>query len=340
MSPASTKRPPVTIIGAGISGLSCGIRLAEAGFAPTILARDLPPHTTAHAAAALWYIFAAEPIARTHPWALTTLEEFYRLIDSGVGAEIGLSLCRMIEVFAEPQEDPWYAPHIRFFQRAAPSAIPAGYADALHVELPLIHPARYMPYLLERYCALGGAILQREITTLKEISAAGELLINCSGVWAQHLAADPNVFPLRGQTVVVEPMPVPNYLDESDINRIAHIFHRGEDIILGGLAQVNRWELEPDPAQSAAILERTVAIAPQLRDAKVLAEQVGLRPGRHEIRLEREDFADGSAIIHNYGHGGAGFTLSWGCADEVVNLAHGWQYAANSGREQMRYDLT
>ena len=328
MFPASTEHPPVTILGAGISGLSCGIRLAEAGFSPTILARDLPPHTTAHAAAAIWYIFAAEPIERTHAWALTTLHEFYRLLDSGRGPAIGLSPCRMLEVFADPQSDPWYAPHLRFFQRAAPADIPAGYADAFHTELPIIHPARYMPYLLERYRALGGAIIQREIATLAEISAPQQLLINCSGVWAQQLADDPAVYPLRGQTIVVAPVPVPSFLDESDIDRIAHIFHRGEDIILGGLAEAGNWDERPDPAISAAILERTVAIAPQLRGAEILAEQVGLRPGRHEVRLEREDFADGRAIIHNYGHGGAGFTLSWGCADKVVTLAREWQAAA------------
>ena len=334
MSPASTERPPITIIGAGISGLSCGIRLAEAGFSPTILARDLPPHTTARAAAAVWYIFAAEPIERTHVWALTTLREFYRLLDSGRGSAIGLSSCPLLEVFADPQPIPWYAPHIRFFQRAAPAEIPAGYADAFHTELPLIHPARYMPYLLERYRALGGAIIRREIATLAEISAPRKLLVNCSGVWAQQLADDPAVYPLRGQTVVVAPLPVPNYLDESDIDRIAHIFHRGEDIILGGLAEADNWDERPDPAISAAILERTAAIAPQLRGAKILAEQVGLRPGRHEVRLEREDFADGRAIIHNYGHGGAGFTLSWGCADEVVTLAQAWQATMATVRSQ------
>ena len=272
---------------------------------------------------------------RTHAWALTTLAEFYRLLDADCGPEIGLTLCRMIEVFTEPQPDPWYARHIRFYERVAPADIPAGYVDALHVELPLIHPARYMPYLLERYRALGGAIIRRKIATLAEISAPRNLLINCSGVWAQQLADDPAVYPLRGQTVVVAPLPVPNYLDESDIDRIAHIFHRGEDVILGGLAEANRWELSPDPAQSAAILERTAAIAPQLRGAKILAEQVGLRPGRHESPPgTRRSTPMGSTVIHNYGHGGAGFTLSWGCADEVVTLAQEWQAATVAVHDQ------
>ena len=54
---------------------------------------------------------------------------------------------------------------------------------------------------------------------------------------------------------------------------------------------------------------------PELADASVLAHRVGLRPARPSVRLER----DGD-VVHCYGHGGAGVTLSWGCADEVVSL--------------------
>jgi D-amino-acid oxidase len=35
--------------------------------------------------------------------------------------------------------------------------------------------------------------------------------------------------------------------------------------------------------------------------------------------LEKESIGE-KIVIHNYGHGGAGVTLSWGCADEVVKL--------------------
>ena len=58
-----------------------------------------------------------------------------------------------------------------------------------------------------------------------------------------------------------------------------------------------------------------------MADAKVLREFVGLRPGRHEVRLEVEQLANGRKVIHNYGHGAVGYTLSWGCANEVVELA-------------------
>jgi D-amino-acid oxidase len=54
----------------------------------------------------------------------------------------------------------------------------------------------------------------------------------------------------------------------------------------------------------------------------VLAERVGLRPFRRSgVRLERDRLRDGRTIIHNYGHGGAGFTMSWGCAHEVLEAA-------------------
>jgi D-amino-acid oxidase len=47
---------------------------------------------------------------------------------------------------------------------------------------------------------------------------------------------------------------------------------------------------------------------------------VGLRPARSAVRLERETPRPGSTLVHNYGHGGAGVTLSWGCAGEVSEL--------------------
>jgi D-amino-acid oxidase len=55
---------------------------------------------------------------------------------------------------------------------------------------------------------------------------------------------------------------------------------------------------------------------PELRDARVLRHKVGLRPARPAVRLER----DGD-VVHCYGHGGAGVTLSWGCAEDVAALA-------------------
>lgn len=55
---------------------------------------------------------------------------------------------------------------------------------------------------------------------------------------------------------------------------------------------------------------------------KVLEHLAGLRPARPEVRLEAEPAtATRPRVIHDYGHGGSGITLSWGCADDVADLA-------------------
>ena len=91
--------------------------------------------------------------------------------------------------------------------------------------------------------------------------------------------------------------------------------------MLGGTAQVDDWNLEIREADREEILTKCEAVWPELDRSKIVAEAVGLRPSRSEVRLESEILDNGTPIIHNYGHGGAGVTLSWGCADEVVRLA-------------------
>ena len=73
--------------------------------------------------------------------------------------------------------------------------------------------------------------------------------------------------------------------------------------------------------QSEYILKKCSEILPDLADIEIIEELVGLRPGRTSVRLDKE-IISGRPLIHNYGHGGSGVTLSWGCADSVVELAN------------------
>ena len=90
---------------------------------------------------------------------------------------------------------------------------------------------------------------------------------------------------------------------------------RADEIVVGGTEEHDEWSRTPDPATAADILDRASALVPALRGAVVVRHKVGLRPARPAVRLERE-----GDVVHCYGHGGAGVTLSWGCADEVVGL--------------------
>lgn len=162
----------------------------------------------------------------------------------------------------------------------------------------------------------------RRLSSLEEARAAAPLVVHCAGVGARELAGDAALHPVRGQVVRVENPGVERFwLDDEHPEGLTYVIPRGEDCILGGTAEEGAWSTEPDSAVARGILRRCAELEPQLAGARVLEHRVGLRPGRPAVRLEREDFADGTRVVHCYGHGGAGVTLSWGCAEEVVRLA-------------------
>jgi D-amino-acid oxidase len=95
-----------------------------------------------------------------------------------------------------------------------------------------------------------------------------------------------------------------------------YVVPRSKDIVVGGTDDEGEWDRRPDPDVAKLILERAVEIVPELARARVLRHKVGLRPARPEVRLDVEQ-TSGTRVVHCYGHGGAGVTLSWGCADDV-----------------------
>ncbi len=148
--------------------------------------------------------------------------------------------------------------------------------------------------------------------------------MNCAGLGARHLAADGQLRPIRGQLVVVSNPGINEFFSEDTglSPDLLHYYSHGATVVLGGTAEDNTWTMAPDPATAYAIIGRCAAVEPRLRRARVLGHRVGLRPTRPEIRVE-DDYFDGQIVIHNYGHGGAGVSLSWGCASTVGNLITG-----------------
>jgi D-amino-acid oxidase len=218
--------------------------------------------------------------------------------------------------------DPWWRDALPGFRRATPSELPAGYADGYAFAAPVIEMPIYLAYLQARFANLGGQVEARAVATIDEALAASDLVIDCAGLGARELVGDASLFAIRGQVVRVKQVGIERFwLDDYGPRGLAYIVPRSNDIILGGTAQEGDEQLEPDPATAAAIFERCAWLEPRLRDAAILEHKVGLRPGRPAVRLEAEQHSSGKRLIHNYGHGGAGVTLSWGCADEVVRLA-------------------
>jgi D-amino-acid oxidase len=308
----------ILIIGCGVAGLTCGIRLTEAGHRARIWARDLPPNTTSNVAAAIWYPYKAYPEELVGRWAAATYAEFARLQEQ---PDTGVALREGSEIFPYPVDDPWWRDALPGFRRATPAELPEGYVDGYSFAAPVIEMPVYLGYLMRRFEALGGSVQVRALESPEAALAAGDVVVNCAGLGARELIGDRSLFAIRGQVVRVAQVGVERFwLDDYGPRGLAYIVPRSQDIILGGTADDGDERLAPDPATAQAIVERCVALEPRLRDAPILEHRVGLRPGRPTVRLEAEHGAPGKLLVHNYGHGGAGVTLSWGCADEVLRI--------------------
>lgn len=136
---------------------------------------------------------------------------------------------------------------------------------------------------------------------------------------ATSIAADLTVYPIRGQTLLLDsPQITQGYMNN---HSFTYLFPRGDGLLISGVAEPNVWDLAIDARQSADILARCSQIKPSVAAARGLHQFVGLRPGRGCVRLAAERLDENRTVIHNYGHAGIGYTLSWGCAEEVRRLA-------------------
>ncbi len=318
----------VIVLGCGVSGLSCAIRLREAGYnSVTIWAKELPPYTTSNVAAAVWYPYKVAPEAEVIGWGRRGYQVFQELAQvegSGVYMQTGL------EVFRHEVPAPAWAAYVRNFRVAQPAELPAGYGFGYVFEIPMIETGVYLDFLLHQFKNLGGTVVQREVTNFEEVLQEAEIVVNCTGLGSRALAQDEAVFPIRGQIMrvtapaLLQTSPAGFVMAEDDHNddgTTTYIVPRSKDCVLGGTIQENNWSLEVDIETAHQIQARCAALVPQVLHAEILEHLVGLRPGRKVVRLEALLQPDGNRLIHNYGHGGAGVTISWGCADEVVRLA-------------------
>jgi D-amino-acid oxidase len=208
--------------------------------------------------------------------------------------------------------------------------VSAPFAGEWQFSVPTVEMGPYLDWLVHRISSGGGVLLRRRVERLAEVAdAAGATLaavvVNATGLAAGGLASDPSVYPARGQLVLVDnPGLTTSVRDEDNPAGLTYIHPRSRDIVLGGTFEPDATDCTPSAAIGREIVERCAALSPELRGARVIDQLVGLRPARHggvRLAIDPVGLPGGIRLIHDYGHGGAGITLAWGCADEVVNLA-------------------
>ena len=309
----------IAIIGAGVSGLTCGVVLAEQGYRAAIFAEDIGQQTTSSVAAAVWFPYHVEPAERVIPLALETYQvllDLARFPESGVSIIESRQFSRTGEIEIPDWAIPLGASVIRSEVEGSLESLKSGFS----LRVPLMDTTIYLDYLATRFRKGGGEMHSNvRFEKLEDVDKTFDLVINCAGIGARDLVGDADLEPHRGQVAIVPKIESLSAAIVSDDAPLMYAIPRANDCVFGGTNDLSD-NLAADVETTQRIVGECSRVL-KIEEPSVLAERVGLRPFRRSgVRLERDRIADGRAVIHNYGHGGAGFTLSWGCARKVLEL--------------------
>eukprot|EP00040_Diaphanoeca_grandis_P019831 m.105037 g.105037 ORF g.105037 m.105037 type:complete len:336 (-) comp27615_c0_seq1:82-1089(-) len=320
----------ITVVGAGVVGLSTAIVLAESGIATegVTVVHDAPTsETTSYGAGALWRpAFSEDP--SVIEYGKLTYERLSAILTSIGPAQSGLSKVsgREYYVDATTPEPAWKHTVENFCVRKgdALGRFSEQFALAHEYVSVMINSPLYLEFLIQRATQLGITFVRAHCDDLDQDVIAqhvvGSIVINCTGVSASLLTHDNDLMPVKGQTVKILAPSVKEFMvvPEGPLS-LSYIMPRGDGtVLLGGTHEVGATQSFATVGSVRDILSRCAQLMPCLEEAQVVDVWAGSRPTRSTIRIETEILPSSKTCIHNYGHGGSGMTVHWGCALEVL----------------------
>jgi D-amino-acid oxidase len=281
-----------------------------------VLTADPVEATTSAVAAAIVFPYRAAPADAVLRWVTASLPVFTAL---AADPTTGVMLRSGLVVHRTAQPDLFWTAAVPGHRPATAEELPPGASAGTRCTLPIADTTRYLGWLSGACRTAGIDIVPGRVERLAEVP--GDVVVVAAGLRSGPLMDDDTLVPVQGQVVRLADPGLPGwFLDEHHPDGLTFAIPRGGgDVVCGGTAVEGATGTEPDPDVEAAILARVRAVLPPLQEAPVLSRVVGLRPGRPTVRLDRTE-RDGRPLICCYGHGGAGVTLSWGCAADVVAL--------------------
>ncbi|CAL1540321.1 unnamed protein product [Lymnaea stagnalis] len=337
---AAKKSAKVVIIGAGVGGLASGICVQQ--LCPDaeveIVAELFSPDTTSDGSAGFWLPYAiGSDVERVLKFATQTYDHLTSLAYSPLAGEIGvqhLSGYTIIAghlqwIFFFSQEDEPFKDIVDGFRQLTPrelSRFPKLDARSGYFYTTVqVDVTPYLQWLMKRFLAKGGKTRKSKVTSLSEFAGRCDVLVTCCSLGATDLLKDEQIFPTRGQIWRVEAPWVKHFYEYRPPTGLdcCYILPRRNTVVVGGTAQKGDWRTEIDEGDSKKIWDMALKVLPSLAKAKPVDQWAGLRPTRSTVRLEKEVLnvsGQPLKVVHNYGFGGAGVTIHWGCALEAASL--------------------
>ena len=360
----------ITIIGGGVSGISCALLLQKLGFETEVLSKDplIPSKPEDPKLVSSFPAASIIPHSIEHP-DLNVLFENSLLFFEKLYAENfkGLGKHLHYELFGQKEEIPDYAPLMHNFELLDSSSI---LKAPTHPFIPnefgfksdcfFADWAIYFPDLIEAYRSSGGTITIKRMARDEFQHLDSEIIINCTEFGGPELAGEefnpviykghllhingvPKLKNEEGSTVSYNFVPgYDHYHTENGTILDVYCYSRENRLVLGGsrltgsLSENDEWVgeriIEPSiEIDGVVIPEQILSVNREIIkntfgiDVSTYSDRfayVGYRfMGNKEpgLRLDSEE-AFNRLIIHNYAHGGAGVTISWGCAFEVASI--------------------
>ncbi|MDP1662279.1 MAG: FAD-dependent oxidoreductase [Phycisphaerales bacterium] len=327
------------VIGAGVAGLTATIELALRGAEVTVYTDTSAAPPASEAAPAVFTPYPGGDPARFQRWTEHAHQTLADLADHEPRS--GVEMRELREYFYQRPQRPAWLDELLGTRPIRP--IPKPFVEATSSIRAHIDMLTYLPWLRSMAERAGVEFVEQRIASFDQAFRFGHrVILNCAGVGAARLAADALVKPMHGQVVHTRNDIGLTYSLHDDAagpaGQVAYIFVIDDRLVLGGTFDAGRSDQGTERTAIDGIIQRCRALLradghPRWEElgaeGSELRVMAGVRPTRgaagafEETRVELQPFGHGRAVVHCYGHGRSGASISWSTAADAVELAMG-----------------